>query len=492
MTIRVGATALILIGLYACTAKDNDIFRETAALQEKGELVKAETMIRAYLDSNPDLDPAVIRRLKFEIERGNRIRYDYSLTDSVLFRALQRSLTGVTWDEFSDWQKAGWFDSRVIDGEKRFVSPSVSNLLFRHPDTKKRLIKYDTYSNLARVIEKHVRKLKELAAGYPDPVLFPRKCRVNQTITVKREAVPPGAQVRCWLPYPSVFDTQGDVRFISSGPEPRWLSPPGSPIRSLYLESTMPDSGDLSFGVTYEYTSYAFFQPIDPERVEPFDGTEDIYRLYTREEYPHEIFSDEMRELADRIVGNEKNPYLKGKRIYDWIADNIRYSYAREYSTLRNISAYCLSHKYGDCGQEAILFITLCRIAGLPARWQSGFMTFPGDEGMHDWTEIYIRPYGWLPVDPYMGIFFTSMTEDLDPETRQDLRDFYYGNIDHFRLVANKGHNLKLYPEKKDFRSETVDFQRGEVEWSGGNLYFDRWRWSIDITDLETVREHEH
>ena len=119
-------------------------------------------------------------------------------------------------------------------------------------------------------------------------------------------------------------------------------------------------------------------------------------------------------------------------------------------------------------------------------------MTFPGDEGMHDWTEIYIRPYGWLPVDPYMGIFFTSMTEDLDPETRQDLRDFYYGNIDHFRLVANKGHNLKLYPEKKDFRSETVDFQRGEVEWSGGNLYFDRWRWSIDITDLETVREHEH
>jgi len=34
---------------------------------------------------------------------------------------------------------------------------------------------------------------------------------------------------------------------------------------------------------------------------------------------------------------------------------------------------------------------------------------------------------------------------------------------------------LKIYP-----RSETIDSQRGEVEWESGNLYFDQWNWEHD------------
>ena len=35
----------------------------------------------------------------------------------------------------------------------------------------------------------------------------------------------------------------------------------------------------------------------------------------------------------------------------------------------------------GDCGVFALLFITLCRIAGIPARWQSGLAVRPGRVG---------------------------------------------------------------------------------------------------------------
>lgn len=38
----------------------------------------------------------------------------------------------------------------------------------------------------------------------------------------------------------------------------------------------------------------------------------------------------------------------------------------------------------------------------------------------------------------------------------------------------------KIYP-----RSETVDFQRGEVEWEGGNLYFDQWNYQFDVEYLD-------
>ena len=43
---------------------------------------------------------------------------------------------------------------------------------------------------------------------------------------------------------------------------------------------------------------------------------------------------------------------------------------------------------------------------------------------------------------------------------------------------------MPLYPAKRFPRSETVDFQRGEVEWKGGNLYFDKWSWNIKVDYL--------
>ena len=45
-------------------------------------------------------------------------------------------------------------------------------------------------------------------------------------------------------------------------------------------------------------------------------------------------------------------------------------------------------------------------------------------------------------------------------------------------LPAGAQETLRMHhfvPPKAHFRSDTVDSQRGEVEWSGGNLYFDRW-----------------
>mgnify|MGYP000308507213 CR=1 FL=1 len=41
------------------------------------------------------------------------------------------------------------------------------------------------------------------------------------------------------------------------------------------------------------------------------------------------------------------------------------------------------------------------------------------------------------------------------------------GGIDSWRMIVNSDYSMPLVPEKKYPRSETVDFQRGEVEWEG-------------------------
>ncbi len=477
----------VITFFYSCTENRPSVLTQIESLQNAGEFTKAEALIAKYLENNPGIEKSMQQTLLFEDERGKRIINDYRLTREELSGYLSKKLVDFSKNEFEQWITKGRFDILMVNGEERFANPSVSNLFFRYPELKKRIINYNPSSQQAKLTYAQAQQLKAMHQSYPDPIKLPRYCKVRQMLEVKEGKVPGGEKVSCWLPYPSIFQTQGNVRYISSTVPPVWIADPTSTIRSMYFESEIKEGTPLKFEIEYYYTAYAYYQEIDPQKVENFSGYEPEYEIYTREKYPHEEFTPELRQLVNEIVAKENNPYLKGKKIYDWIADNIKYSYAREYSTLRNISHYCLDNKYGDCGQEAILFITLCKIAGVPARWHSGFMTIPGDEGMHDWTEIYIKPYGWLPVDPYMGIFFTSMTEDLSTEQRREMREFYYGNIDHYRLVPNKGHSQVLYPPKRHFRSETVDFQRGEVEWSGGNLFFTDWRWGIWVQEVATL-----
>ncbi|MGB2870089.1 MAG: transglutaminase-like domain-containing protein, partial [Bacteroidota bacterium] len=199
------------------------------------------------------------------------------------------------------------------------------------------------------------------------------------------------------------------------------------------------------------------------------------------------VFTEKIRQLSHQLAGKEPNPLLKARNFYDWITSNIKYSYALEYSTIRNISDYCLTNMYGDCGQEALLFITLCRWNGIPARWQSGWFTFPGGKTIHDWTEIYVKPYGWIPVDPYMGIFAVRYLNSLGTDEKEQVRKFYFGGLDQYRMSANSDHSQTLNPPKYSMRSDNVDFQRGELEYGNTNIYFDQYSFDLQVEEITTT-----
>ena len=106
-------------------------------------------------------------------------------------------------------------------------------------------------------------------------------------------------------------------------------------------------------------------------------------------------------------------------------------------------------------------------ISAWTARW-----TFTnGDyKDIHDWAEIYLAPYGWVPVDVTYG-----RLDSTDPT----LQWFYLGGLDNFRIAFNDDFSAEFVPRKHSFRSDTVDSQRGEVEWDGGDLYYDQWKYDF-------------
>ena len=210
----------------------------------------------------------------------------------------------------------------------------------------------------------------------------------------------------------------------------------------------------------------------------PYDEQSPLYHEFTADRPPHIVITPEIRALAAEIVGDQTNPLEKARRIFRWVSRNIPWVGEMEYSIIPNLSAKGLATRRGDCGVQGMTFITLCRAAGVPARWQSGWQTKPDSWNMHDWSEIYIEPWGWLPADASNG-----MLNSDDPA----VRDFFCGHLDAYRLIVNLDYGRELHPPKTSFRSEPADFQRGEIEIDGHNLYFDEWSYTfrVETTPLE-------
>jgi transglutaminase-like putative cysteine protease len=390
--------------------------------------------------------------------------------------------------EFERWLKQGRFDRRTIDGEERFMVSSVSNLFFRYPElTVRRTPPKDTGPHQRATLE-NVRVIRQAAAAAGTPYVLPKTFDVTMNVTVNREVVPAGETIRAWLPIPRDYPHQGGYRLKSASGKVLAEAPGESPIRSLLLEQPAAASGEpTELSLNYTYTTWAVRVAPSPATAKlPDAGRADLAPFL--KEGPHVEFTPELRALSERIAGREPNPVTKARKFYEWIAANIRYSYAVEYSTVRNLGGYCLERGYGDCGQEALLFITLCRLNGIPARWQSGWSTFPGAKTIHDWSEIYLEPHGWMPVDPYMGIFAMQYCPSLKSGERREIRDFYFGGLDQYRMIANSDHSQVLRPAGTALRSDTVDFQRGELEWNGRHLYFDQFHYDLTVSEIPDRR----
>lgn len=440
--------------------------------------------------SEPALLPADRKLLELELDRLTRIKQDFPLTKETLFAALKDVVQGLSAAEFERWIDEGRFDSREIDAERRFMSASVANLFFRYPELNPRRQPPRDTTPQERLRWETCAAIKRAAQAEHKPYVLPKRFHSTLTVTAAPNAAPDGELIRAWLPLPRQYPFQGGFELLAASSPPRRLDDELSAIRCLFLQQPAWKDKPTVFTVDYNFTVHGVWFDVEPDKVRPADAHDPALQEFLREA-PHVVFTPAIRALARDIVGAETNPYLRAKKCYDWIAEHIKYSYAIEYSTIRNISDYCLRQGYGDCGQEALLFMALCRLNGIPARWQSGWNTFPGEQTIHDWSEVYLAPYGWMPVDPYMGVFAMRYATSLTPPQRRELRDFYFGGLDQYRMIANGGHNQTLTPPKQSLRSDDVDFQRGELEWAGHNIYFDQYKHEFTVKEIKLPARNE-
>ncbi|QGW65632.1 transglutaminase domain-containing protein [Lysobacter soli] len=466
--------AVLALGAIAATdaaISSTDPLPAVVAGIDAGDFRGATSQIDAAL-AKPGLDDRTRADLEFQRERMRRIRLDFTLSAEQARAKLRESVPDLREDEFQRWTKADLLEHMVIDGTPWYFNRSVSNLFRVSPEAMARR---------ATPFQRNDGPMENANAYHDEAVaeakrtgkssVAPRRIHVTQSITVNADAVPAGETVRAWIPYPRALPgRQEDIRFLSSAPVKHQIAPESTLQRTVYLEKPAVAGLPTTFKIDYELTIFGEHHVIDPAKVTPLGDRPDL-APYLAQRPPHIVFTDEMRAFSKKVVGDEKNPYRIAQKLFQAV-DDIPWGGAREYSTITNISDYALRGNHADCGQQTLLLMTLLRLNGIPSRWQSGMVYSDGNyDNLHDWGALYLAPYGWVPMDVTTGQFKGAR----DPEVEW----FYLGGLDAYRIAFNDDISTDFVPAKQHVRSETVDSQRGEVEWAGGNLYFDQWDYSF-------------
>lgn len=429
--------------------------------------------------------PKMVSDYSWEKDLAYRESVDYTWTPEQVKAYIQKYIPDVTDEQIANWTENGPLEAKEIDGKLMYyrrtaaglflVDPECQKIKWNHdhPDGVETMGKHDQmeYANQKAIMDEVEATGNHLAA--------PARMKIKFTVTVNADAVPAGETIRCWLPFPRKDVTrQQDVKFISASEEKYKFSKPSCPHSTLYMEKKAVAGEPTVFSEEFEYKIYGEWHKITPDMVKPYDKSSALYKKYTAEREKHIVFSDRLRKIADSLTAGIDNPYLQAKAIFEWVEPNFPWSGAREYSTLENIPEYVIDNGHGDCGQVTLLFCALCRIKGIPTHFQSGWVTDPdGNGGMHDWSEIYFEGIGWVPMDMSFGFRSYAWNEDA--------KYFFLGGNDTYRLIVNQDYGCELDPKKTYPRSDTVDFQRGEVEWAGGNLYYPMWKYKMEIEHLE-------
>ena len=438
---------------YARCGIPEDILRRKAI----GDFDGAIRLIDRRLQ-DPDLPEALRGSLLIQkkICRELPSEFPYSKEDALaIIRKDIPDFTEAEFEEQVDRRNIRWI---YVNGEERYFNRFYSSLCKAVPEVSRRaqlqvggMESLSSAAATANLRDVTIAKMKEKGS-------LTTRIRIRSTVKMKDEFYTPGMFVRAHLPIPAACDQQSDIRIEKIWPETGVIAPETAGQRTVCWEENLRENHE--FVVEYSYLHTAKYKDAYNG-----SGVPGSYDFDVREQEPHVVFTPYIKALCAQLTEGITDPLLKARAFYDFITKNMYYTFMPEYVTQENLAENCALSYTGDCGVLALLFLTLCRCAGIPAQWQSGLTVEPDFIGGHDWVRFYVEPYGWIFADTSYGV--SSMRAE-----NEERRQFYFGNLDPYRMVANSAFQENFTIPKEQWRADPYDNQLGEIESSDRGYNF--------------------
>ena len=318
---------------------------------------------------------ALREALTVQKEIMRRLPGEYCWTEAEAIARMQERVKDFTAEEFKklDWE--GRMDWRFVEGEKRYQARFAETLLATHADLAARKLTPDAPNNKNEERHRLHEKMEREGSASADITLRTSIRMSDEAFAAALEKAKAegrdAVHVRAWLALPAACPSQSHITLDRFTETPGHIAAEDAPQRTVCWEADLTEN--RTFGAEYSYRETAVY-------ADPLSFTPDAEQpdLYTGEEAPHIVFTPYLRALAAQLTEGIASPAEKAKRIYDYVTLNVRYHFQPSYFVHESIAENCARSRRGDCGIMALTFITLCRIAGIPARWESGFAVAPG------------------------------------------------------------------------------------------------------------------
>ncbi len=259
--------------------------------------------------------------------------------------------------------------------------------------------------------------------------LSPRKYSVQYGMNVSVAASAAENTLYLWMPRILPTPEQRTIESVGQDPPPML----DTTAASLYSFTNLQKGGKYRVTMSWMFDRYAVATQVSPGDVPPYATTSKLYTQFTGPDRLVPSNSPDVVKAAAAAVGGEKNPWLKARRVYDWLLSQVAYS------PNAGETVAALRSKKGNAFVYSSLYCALLRASGVPARMVSGYLV--GDSGQptrrHFWDEFYVETLGWVPVDPTLADEKTLVP--APPAADFDARAYYFGNLDNQHITFTKG-----------------------------------------------------
>jgi sugar lactone lactonase YvrE len=306
----------------------------------------------------------------------------------------------------------------AFDGKYLWVSDRYKNMIYMmHPETGDVIIVFDSpgpyccglawdSSNLWSVDYQNDRIYKHSG---DDGTLFTRSEKKSQHIDfihqVRNFGPDSVLNLDVYLAIPEVMNNQEILGEVTFTPQPLDILSDKWDQKVAHFEFKNLDAGEFTEVVMHvdaELYRNRYF--IFPDKVGSLgEIPKNIKEKYLSDNTKFSMQDDIIQTAVVKAVGEETSPYWIGRKIYNYVIDQIEYERVGGW----NIAPTVLDRGTGSCSEYSFVYIAMCRAAGLPARYV-GSLVIRGDDAswdnvFHRWVEIYLPNYGWIPVDPSGG-----------------------------------------------------------------------------------------
>ncbi len=256
-----------------------------------------------------------------------------------------------------------------------------------------------------------------------------RGYQIQYGVSVSNIIAEPGSNIQIWIPAIEPGLSHRNVE-SSFDPEPLWQDYKG--LNRYNLENMEPWN-EYVFSQSQGFDCFAVETDINTSSISSvYDKNRKLVSFYTQEDALVPSRDKIISEVVRSIVGREKNPYFKAKKLYEYLLRRLEYVEDNGSATVME----SLNDRKADAYDYAILFTALARNAGVPSRPVAGFLVYGNKlTKNHWWSEFYIKGIGWIPVDPAMG-------DDMslsDLPVRESNSDYYFGNIGSQHIAFSRG-----------------------------------------------------